>query len=345
MIIESLGRFQPSLQTRQHRFDKLAPKKQNFWYFLTLLVVLFLSACQPIILSAPLAKTQARLIQHSQGETLVPLHPQRIITLGNAALETALAVGIKPVGAAPWVASGNQNEFPGFLSPEEIAGIEYLGDVNQPSLEKIIQLKPDLILGNQGEHRAIYPILSQIAPTVLYDALALRWQDNLRGYGMALNRADTVEQIIRDYDRKVAQLQAKLGEKSPQVAIARFMPAQVRLYENQSHIRQIMQDIGLKPPPLQDRDRLKEQISLETIPRADADIIFIARSDPRSRLYRQFTQNPLWQQLKAVQCDRVYFVDFEYWIGGEGAIAANLVLEDLSKLFEYYSFSDCDHRN
>ncbi len=297
------------------------------------------------MLSAPLDETQAHLIQHSQGKTLVPSHPQRVITLGNAALETALAVGMKPVGAAPWVASGNVGNFPGFLSPQQIAGIEYLGDVNQPSLEKIIQLKPDLILGNAGEHRAIYPILSQIAPTVLYDALALRWQDNLRGYGMALNQGDAVERIIQDYDRAVAQLQANMGEKSPQVTIARFMPSQVRLYENQSHIRQIMQDVGLKPPPMQDRDRLKEQISLETIPRADADIIFIARSDPRSRLYRQFTQNPLWQQLKAVQCDRVYFVDFEYWIGGEGAIAANLVLDDLLRLFDNNSFTTCHNKN
>lgn len=325
--------------------NKSITKKRYFSCLFALFFALFLTACQPFMLAAPLDATQTQIIHHSQGETRVPLHPQRIITLGNAALETALAVGIKPVGAAPWVASGNAGSFPGFLSPAQIEGIEYLGDVNQPSLEKIIQLKPDLILGNQGEHRAIYPILSQIAPTVLYDALALRWQDNLRGYGMALNQGDAVQQIIQEYDRTVTQLQGNIGEKSPQVTIARFMPSQVRLYENQSHIRQIMQDVGLKPPSAQDRDRLKEQISLETIPRADADIILIARSDPRSRLYRQFTQNPLWQQLKAVKCDRVYFVDFEYWIGGEGAIAAKLVLNDLLKLFENNPFPSQSRRN
>ncbi|MEC4806426.1 MAG: iron-siderophore ABC transporter substrate-binding protein [Jaaginema sp. PMC 1079.18] len=292
-----------------------------------------MSACQPLNLSAPLDETQAHVIHHNLGETLVPNHPQRIITLGNAALETALAVGIKPVGAAPWVASGNVGDFPGFLSAEQVEGIEYLGDVNQPSLEKMIQLKPDLILGNQGEHQTIYPILSKIAPTVLYDPLKLRWQENLRGYGMALNQEVVVRQIIQDYDRKIVQLQASLGEKPPQVTIARFLPSQVRLYENQSHIRQIMQDAGLKPPAAQNQNRLKEVISLETIPKADAEIIFIARSDPRSRLYRQFTQNPLWQNLKAVQSDRVYFVNFEYWIGGEGAIAANLVLDDLLQFF------------
>jgi iron complex transport system substrate-binding protein len=309
-----------------------------------LLLSLLLCACQPLVLAPPLDPDQAHLISHSQGQTVVPNHPQRLVTLGNASLETALALGIKPVGAAPWVAAGNQKQFPDFLPAAQLKGIEYLGDVNQPSLEKILRLKPDLILGNRGEHQAIYPILSQIAPTVLYDVLSLRWQESFRAYAAALNQAETAEAIVERYNSRIAKLQEHLGAELEmlQISIARFMPSQVRLYLKQSHIGQIMQDVGLKRPPAQDRDKWKEQLSLETIPRADGDILFLAQSDPQSLLYRQFTENPLWQHLKAVQCDRVYGVDFEYWIGGEGAIAANLILDDLFQWLVATPLPPCD---
>jgi|GEM_PF-1049879 len=257
--------------------------------------------------------------------------PQRLVTLGNAALEAALVLGIKPVGAAPWVGAGNPGSFPSFLDAEQVEGIEYLGDVNQPSLERILDLKPDLILGSRTEHRTIYALLSQIAPTVLCDVQAASWQESFRTYARALKHETAAEKVISRYDRRLARLHQNLGDRAAalQVSVVRFMPAQVRLYLRGSHIGRILADAQLSRPPAQDRPVWKETISLETIPRADGDVIFVALSDPQTRLYRQFQRNPLWQRLQAVRARQVYEVDFEYWIGGEGAIAANLVVDDL----------------
>ncbi|NEO26583.1 MAG: iron-siderophore ABC transporter substrate-binding protein, partial [Kamptonema sp. SIO4C4] len=211
--------------------------------------------------------------------------PQRVVTLGNAALEAALVLHLKPVGAAPWVAAGHFDRFPGFLSDQQITGIDYLGDVNQPNLEKIVALHPDLILGNQVEHGAIEPLLAKIAPTVLCDVRAMPWQASFRIYAGALQQVDAAERVIQAYSQRLAEL--SIPER--QVSVVRFMPSQVRLYLRGSPIGEILQEAGLSRPPVQNQARWKLTLSLETIPLADAEVIFVAQSDPKGLLYEKFT--------------------------------------------------------
>ena len=41
-----------------------------------------------------------RAISHALGETIVPLNPQRVVVLTQAALDNSLALGVKPVGSS-----------------------------------------------------------------------------------------------------------------------------------------------------------------------------------------------------------------------------------------------------
>lgn len=89
-----------------------------------------------------------------------PEDPQRVVTLSG--LGDALVLGVKPVGSIMTTYWGNQ--FPAYLG-NQLDGIEKLGSDEQPNLEKITALKPDLIIGWHDSHESIYPILSRIAPT------------------------------------------------------------------------------------------------------------------------------------------------------------------------------------
>mgnify|MGYP005839995481 CR=1 FL=1 len=77
-------------------------------------------------------------------------------------------------------------------------------------------------------------------------------------------------------------------------------------------------------------------ISPELLSLADGDVIFIWTAENESELnqnaaekLKELQNNPLWQQLKAVQQGRVYQVP-SYWIGS-GPVAADLVINDLFK--------------
>lgn len=113
-------------------------------------------------LSSSLRASEYHLVNHAMGATKVPVNPQRIVTL-DGAIENVLALGGKPVVT---VLNGSLDEQPAYLRGS-LADVKLLGSFEQPNLEKILALKPDLILGEKGISENIYPQLSQIAPTVL----------------------------------------------------------------------------------------------------------------------------------------------------------------------------------
>jgi iron complex transport system substrate-binding protein len=95
----------------------------------------------------------------------------------------------------------------------------------------------------------------------------------------------------------------------------------------------ILKDIGLQRPAAQDVivSHTQLQISKETLDKADGDVLLIGglTEDDKGRL-EELKQEPLWQQLKAVQQNRVYIIDYMTWRGGN-LIAADAVIDDLFK--------------
>lgn len=109
---------------------------------------------------------ECRVIQHTFGETCVPLKPQRIIALDPSyTLDPLIALGIKPIGFASYNGSGEEVLLG--VSFDEVKDIKNVGDALQPSLEKVLMLKPDLILTTDySNDDQKYKLLSKIAPTV-----------------------------------------------------------------------------------------------------------------------------------------------------------------------------------
>jgi ferric hydroxamate transport system substrate-binding protein len=79
--------------------------------------------------------------------------------------ENLLALGIQPVGVAD--IRGYQKYVN--VQPSLAESVVDIGTRQEPSLEAIAQLKPDLILGVELRHQTIYDTLSAIAPTLLFN--------------------------------------------------------------------------------------------------------------------------------------------------------------------------------
>ena len=99
------------------------------------------------------------------GDVTVEEQPVRVVALGWGDAETALALGVQPVGASDWLAFGGEGVGPwaeGLYdeAPEIIETLE-------PSYEAIAALKPDLILDTKSSgDPERYEKLSSIATTV-----------------------------------------------------------------------------------------------------------------------------------------------------------------------------------
>ncbi|MEA2409000.1 MAG: iron-siderophore transport system substrate-binding protein [Thermoleophilaceae bacterium] len=123
--------------------------------------------------------------------TKVPGQAERPLTLTADALGDALALGVTPVGAA---------YVPPFMK-EQARGIEVVPPDDPVVFEAT---DPDVILGSKDLQGDDYDVLRQIAPTVLSDGED--WKLNLRLHGEALGRTNDAEELLIDWDNRVAKV-------------------------------------------------------------------------------------------------------------------------------------------
>ena len=135
-------------------------------------------------------------------------------------------------------------------------------------------------------------------------------------------------------------MKEKLGDKlNSKVSIIRFVPVMFVFIKN-SFSGVVLNDIGFKRPPLQDKDDFAiKGITKEQIPNMDGDYLFYFTSDKDAdknnegnSLAKEWTEDPLFKQLQASKNNKVFQVDEVIW-NTAGGIAANLMLDDIEKYF------------
>lgn len=314
------------------------PLKRRF-FLLMGASTLIASACsshgqgdEPAALSATTKATTKR-IQHAFGETDVPVNPVRIVVLGYFTVEAVIALGVEPI-AAPRVIIDNLLHLP----PTENEIID-TGAPREPSLEKLATLNPDLILTSRIFTEAnTYPLLSQIAPTVVFDVDGtIEWQELNRLCAEVLGKEAEAKQLEADYEAKLQTFKSQLSKDADQiqVSVASFYSERISVFSRETFIGTILEAAGLSRPQRQ-QEGGTIQISLELLNEMDGDVLFVMKpqsqtelaGDVRAALEKMKT-NPLWNNLKVVQTNQVYEVD-TYWFG-VGYIAANRVLDDLTQ--------------
>ncbi|MFS8198292.1 iron-siderophore ABC transporter substrate-binding protein [Streptomyces sp. CWNU-52B] len=139
------------------------------------------------------------------GTVTVDAAPRRVVALGWGDAETALALGVQPVGASDWLAFGGDGVGPwakGLYdkSPQKIGTLE-------PEYEKIAALQPDLILDTKSSgDQTRYDTLSKIAPTVGVpkggDQYKISWEKQTTMVAQALGRSDDGKKLIAETGQK-----------------------------------------------------------------------------------------------------------------------------------------------
>jgi iron complex transport system substrate-binding protein len=289
-----------------------------------------------------LASAQTRTVETVMGPVEVPLEPKRVVTLDIGELDAALILGVKPVGSVTTFADG---QFPEYLEGQT-EGIEIVGTIGEPSLEKITALGPDLILSNLLRNESTYEQLSAIAPTVFAEELGAGWQDAFDLYAEALGKAEEGERIVADYHARLDALNASLGARADTMTVSmiRFLTGDTaRVYQTGSYIGRILQDAGLRRPESQQlEDETWTELNKELLGDADGSVIFygVYGQDDETPL-ADFESDPLWSTLGAVQNGQVFRVPDEYWYVALGYGAANRVIDDL----ERYLSADAQEEN
>jgi len=300
------------------------------------------SGIQKNYISTERAETiaECRVVQHALGETCIPIKPQRILALDPPfILDPLLALGLKEsiVGMAcydwGWMVKGCVA--PG-LSSDQLKGIEVVGNVYQPSVEKIVLLKPDLILGLDYNIKKLYKQLSDIAPTVAIssedDNVKLSFKNHFRDIAQLVDRKEIAEKLLVQYQNRIAEVQEQLSDllKNVEVSVITYGWGKFWASPIYSIWFQILEDIGINIKPIfLNQENFFTNFSIEKINNYDADIMFIINHDRKPASY--FLENPLISSLNAVKSGQIYISNGRDIWDVYGLLGVNQLLDKISQ--------------
>ncbi len=306
-------------------------QRQLCFLVLGLLSAGLIAACQggstsQSVQSQPLS--DCHLSEHALGQVCVPANPQAVISLEETTFADAIALGITPIGTATY-----EDVSIDYLSSYS-SQTKLVGRSEEPNLEEILSLKPDLIVGLEYAGEFTFEPLSQIAPTALGEWKGYSsWREHFDFVARILGKENAAEEVWADYSQRISELKAALDNQltNKKVTSLYSYAGGMTIDAENSFIGSILSDLGIRQPDYPATEDGTIALSEELLPTIDADILFFSIYDEASKqTLANWEKKPLWQQLKAVQSNQVYVVDADIWRAGN-PIAANLIIDDLFK--------------
>lgn len=253
--------------------------------------------------ASPSAEAQTGTItyQSETGPIEVPANPQRVVVLTGYTGDV-LQLGVPIVGVDSW-SLGN----PRFA--DKLKGVAEVSDEN---LEKIIELKPDLIIGSSTSKNA--DKLKKIAPLVTYTYNKVDYLTQHLEIGKALNKEKEAQAWIDDFKKRAGeageQIKAKIGADAT-VAVFETYDKEVYTFGDAwgRGTEILFQLMGLNMPPKIKEATQKDgyfTLSAEVLPDYAGDYIILSKEPGADA---SFQQTETYKNIPAVKNNRVYEVD------------------------------------
>jgi len=252
----------------------------------------------------PARPTTRRFVDGRGVAVRVPARPERIVALNSNGAAQMLTLGVSLVGLTTREGRLDADVEELGLAPDVLAGVTPVGDYNEPDVEAIAALRPDLIVGHHidGEpfqEAELVERLEQIAPTVFMTVFA-PVDEVMRPFGELLGVDARVEEQQRAYERRIAELRERLPYPARELTVASVYLETDQLRVNGRELGVLtlaLDDLGVSWASLTDRaDAEGGQLflSYERVGRLDdADVVFRhAFSEPSAAALGLFERLP-----------------------------------------------------
>ncbi|WP_453962627.1 iron-siderophore ABC transporter substrate-binding protein [Amorphus suaedae] len=266
------------------------------------------------------------------GPVCVPANPQRIVLLEpwlslGTLIELNAAIAGVPV-------LGIQEE--SLRAAVEQGGVADIGHPMQPSLERIVALQPDLIIGSTYIHEQIYGKLSQVAPTLLLDQMD--WKAHYLLLARVVGRQEQARRALSDYEDRAAAIRARVPDDL-EVSVVRVAPQGFQVYLDGPGAYapyQVLSEAGVRRTGYETTgdDTMVKRPDWEELAALTGDVLLyvvVGGMTPEADddLAARTVDHPFWKTLPAVQAGRAYRIDRATWMGFHGMASAHRVLDDV----------------
>lgn len=315
-------------------------KKINLLYLLAILAIIsgLLLYYLPDMTSGHNAESnktsqtfKEKTIVHDFGTTELKKAPKRIVILDNLYGEILDPLDITPVGAT--TGQADSQEFSTLFKKQyKDAKVVSVGWQGNPDLDKIAELKPDLILMT-GEQEDLYEELSEIAPTVGYQ---INTDENWDYHETSLKVAeifDKRDEMKKDLDRVDAReavfaenVKAKFGDQK--LMYLRVTDNDIRYYAY-GHFGYLYDTYKFNRAETFNPDDMFQVIDPDKLKDINPDLLII-QADSQDLLDNKLKNTPVWSSLKAVQNNKVIYADYSTYMLGFGIVSQEAIIKQIS---------------
>ena len=315
-------------------------KKINLLYLLAILAIIsgLLLYYLPDMTSGHNAESnntsqtfKEKTIVHDFGTTELKKAPKRIVILDNLYGEILDPLHITPVGAT--TGQADSQEFSTLFKKQyKYAKVVSVGWQGNPDLDKIAELKPDLILMT-GEQEDLYDELSEIAPTVGYQ---INTDENWDYHETSLKVAeifDKRDEMKKDLDRVDAReavfaenVKAKFGDQK--LMYLRVTDNDIRYYAY-GHFGYLYDTYHFNRAETFNPDDMFQVIDPDKLKDINPDLL-IVQADSQELLDNKLKNTPVWTSLKAVQNNKVIYADYSTYMLGFGIVSQEAIMKQIS---------------
>lgn len=273
---------------------------KKIYMFLLALILFTLVACSNDSQEDSENTTGDTITYESEdGPVEVPANPERVVVLSTFA-GNVLALDVPLVGVDSW-SKGNPNY-----------ALEDVEAVSDENLEKIIELKPDLIIGLSSIKNV--DKLKEIAPTVTFTYGKLDYLEQHLEIGKLLNKEQEAQQWIDDFKTRAAeignQIKEKIGEDATVTVIENFDKELYVFGDNWARGTEILyQEMKLPMPEKVKETALQEgyaSLSLEVLPEYVGDYLIVSKNEDSSS---SFMETDTFQNIPAVKNGNMFVAD------------------------------------
>jgi iron complex transport system substrate-binding protein len=243
-------------------------------------------------------KPETITYESENGPIEVPADPQRVVVLSSFA-GNVMSLGVNLVGVDEWSKMNPNFE-------EKLKGVEAVTD---ESLEKLIELKPDLIIGLDNVKNV--DKLKDIAPTVVYTYGKVDYLTQHIEIGKLLNKEKEARAWVDDFKQRAQatgeEIKAKIGEDAT-VSVIENWDKQLYVYgDNWGRGTEILyQEMKLNMPEKVKETALKDgwyALSLEVLPEYAGDYVIFSKDSDTDN---SFLETDTYKNIPAVKNNRVF---------------------------------------
>lgn len=317
--------------------------KKRFMLLLTI-PMLAIAACTPIEeeVVAPETEGEPVTIEGTNGEVTLDEPAERVVVLEWTYAENLLAVGIQPAGMADIEEYGNYVN----IEPQLDDTVVDVGGRQEPNLEAIAALDPDLIIGVSFRHDAMLQDLESIAPTVIFNPypedesidLYQEMETTFMEMAKAVDRVEEGEQVLADleekYEESAAEIEAAdLQTRDSILTLAYSGPQapEIRVFTPNSMASIIMERIGLNNVHQPDQFEIfgSSTFNVEGLTRyEDANYLYTV-PDEDNIYENQLSGNAVWENLTFVEEGRTFDLGPDTWLYG-GPLSAETLMNQIT---------------